>query len=341
MKARVARAARRGAQGPRPGRPRRARRDLRRPDRAGRGDRRAQPRSRPRPRARRRRGRGWPRCCRPRRSAPPSPRISQMRTSRGSRCAPGGHKRSSNGTSPWYASAARPVNSGPGPPSQGVMMLRRCRRCLDDPRGHPVAGRRRGRQPRAGQQGTRREGRPRHRRGQAGQRDDLDPARSRRPPPGSKEEKELAAKVTTSVRGFLDIDQLGKRAMADQWGKLTQAAAGPVPDAAARADRGQLRARPAREPLVHRSTTPARRPTRTATSIVDDEDQHPAQGPPVHDRGRLRARQGGRQAHARGTSRPTASAWSRTTARMFNKIIAKDGFDGLIAKMKKKQARPS
>jgi phospholipid transport system substrate-binding protein len=39
--------------------------------------------------------------------------------------------------------------------------------------------------------------------------------------PGSKEEKDLAAKVTTSVRDFLDIDELGKRAMVDQWGKLT------------------------------------------------------------------------------------------------------------------------
>src|SRR5690349_1690430 len=40
---------------------------------------------------------------------------------------------------------------------------------------------------------------------------------------GSKEEKELAAKVTTSVRGFLDIDQLGKRAMIDNWSKLSKA----------------------------------------------------------------------------------------------------------------------
>jgi phospholipid transport system substrate-binding protein len=37
---------------------------------------------------------------------------------------------------------------------------------------------------------------------------------------GSKEEKDLAAKVTTSVRGFLDIDELGKRAMVNQWSKL-------------------------------------------------------------------------------------------------------------------------
>ena len=44
-----------------------------------------------------------------------------------------------------------------------------------------------------------------------------------KPAAGSKEEKDLAAKVTTSVRDFLDIDELGKRAMADQWGKLTPA----------------------------------------------------------------------------------------------------------------------
>jgi phospholipid transport system substrate-binding protein len=40
--------------------------------------------------------------------------------------------------------------------------------------------------------------------------------------PGSKEEKELAGKVTTSVRNFIDIDQLGKRAMVDQWPKLSK-----------------------------------------------------------------------------------------------------------------------
>ncbi|HTL32284.1 MAG TPA: ABC transporter substrate-binding protein [Kofleriaceae bacterium] len=44
-----------------------------------------------------------------------------------------------------------------------------------------------------------------------------------KPAAGSKEEKDLAGKVTTSVRDFLDIDELGKRAMADQWGKLTAA----------------------------------------------------------------------------------------------------------------------
>ncbi|MDB4952479.1 MAG: Toluene tolerance precursor [Myxococcales bacterium] len=40
---------------------------------------------------------------------------------------------------------------------------------------------------------------------------------------GSKEEKVLATKVTTSVRDFLDIDELGKRALVDKWAKLTPA----------------------------------------------------------------------------------------------------------------------
>src|SRR6187455_1325424 len=44
-----------------------------------------------------------------------------------------------------------------------------------------------------------------------------------KPAPGSKEEKDLAAKVTSSVRDFLDIDELGKRAMTNQWSKLASA----------------------------------------------------------------------------------------------------------------------
>jgi phospholipid transport system substrate-binding protein len=41
--------------------------------------------------------------------------------------------------------------------------------------------------------------------------------------PGSQQEKDLAARVTTSVRDLLDIDELGKRAMTDQWSKLASA----------------------------------------------------------------------------------------------------------------------
>lgn len=40
--------------------------------------------------------------------------------------------------------------------------------------------------------------------------------------PNSKEEKDLATKVTQSVRDLIDIDELGKRAMATHWAKLTK-----------------------------------------------------------------------------------------------------------------------
>jgi phospholipid transport system substrate-binding protein len=38
--------------------------------------------------------------------------------------------------------------------------------------------------------------------------------------PGSDEEKKLAAKVTTSVRDLLDIDELGQRALVDHWKEI-------------------------------------------------------------------------------------------------------------------------
>ncbi|HWM84453.1 MAG TPA: ABC transporter substrate-binding protein [Kofleriaceae bacterium] len=39
--------------------------------------------------------------------------------------------------------------------------------------------------------------------------------------PGSPAEKKLASQVTRSVRDFLDIETLGQRAMRDHWGKLS------------------------------------------------------------------------------------------------------------------------
>ncbi len=42
-------------------------------------------------------------------------------------------------------------------------------------------------------------------------------------PAGSAKERKLAAKVTRSVRGFLDIEELGRRALVDHWSKLDAA----------------------------------------------------------------------------------------------------------------------
>jgi phospholipid transport system substrate-binding protein len=44
--------------------------------------------------------------------------------------------------------------------------------------------------------------------------------------PGSPEEKQQANEVTTKLQSFLDVDELGRRAMRDQWSKLTPAQQG-------------------------------------------------------------------------------------------------------------------
>ncbi len=41
--------------------------------------------------------------------------------------------------------------------------------------------------------------------------------------PGSPEEKQQANEVTAKLQSFLDVDELGRRAMRDQWSKLTPA----------------------------------------------------------------------------------------------------------------------
>jgi phospholipid transport system substrate-binding protein len=41
--------------------------------------------------------------------------------------------------------------------------------------------------------------------------------------PGSAEEKQQAAEIDAKLKNFLDIDELGHRAMRDQWSKLTPA----------------------------------------------------------------------------------------------------------------------
>lgn len=42
-------------------------------------------------------------------------------------------------------------------------------------------------------------------------------------PAGSAEEKQQAAEITSKLQSFLDVDELGHRAMHDQWSKLTPA----------------------------------------------------------------------------------------------------------------------
>ncbi len=152
----------------------------------------------------------------------------------------------------------------------------------------------------------------------------------------SKEEKDLAAKVTTSVRGFLDIDQLGKRAMIDNWQKLTK----PQQDQFL----GLLReliednyVRGLRANLEYQIDYTGESTDKDGNIIVTTRINTKRRGRPyaievdyvvVKEGDKLRA----------WDVKTDGVGLVENYRTMFDKIIDKDGFDGLIAKMKKKQA---
>jgi ABC-type transporter MlaC component len=153
---------------------------------------------------------------------------------------------------------------------------------------------------------------------------------------GSKEEKDLAAKVTTSVRDFLDIDQLGKRAMVDNWQKLSR----PQQDqflALLRALIEDNYIRGLRANLDYQVEYAGESTDKDGNVIVATKINTKRKGRPytievdyvlVKDGAKLRA----------WDVKTDGVGLVENYRTMFDKIIAKDGFDGLIAKMKKKQA---
>jgi ABC-type transporter MlaC component len=153
--------------------------------------------------------------------------------------------------------------------------------------------------------------------------------------PGSKEEKELSAKVTSSVRGFLDIDQLGKRAMVDNWSKLTK----QQQDQFQQLLRDLIEenyVRGLRANLSYQVEYVSESTDKDGNTVVATKVKTERKGRPytiavdyvlVKDGDKLRAYD----------IKTDGVGLVENYRTMFNKIIAKDGFDGLIAKMKKKQ----
>ena len=154
--------------------------------------------------------------------------------------------------------------------------------------------------------------------------------------PDSKEEKDLTAKVTTSVRGFLDIDQLGKRAMVDNWKKLSKSQQEQF--------LGLLREliednyiRGLRANLEFQTDYTGESADKDGNVIVTTKVNTKRKGRPytiavdyvlVKDGDKLRA----------WDVRTDGVGLVENYRTMFDKIIDKDGFDGLMTKMKKKQA---
>ena len=154
-------------------------------------------------------------------------------------------------------------------------------------------------------------------------------------PAGSKEEKDLAAKVTTSVRGFLDIDQLGKRAMVDNWAKLSK----PQQDqflALLRALIEDNYIRGLRANVEYQTDYAGETTDKDGNVIVATKINTKRNGRPytigvdyvlVKDGDKLRA----------WDIKTDGVGLVENYRSMFDKIMDKDGFDGLIGKMKKKQ----
>jgi ABC-type transporter MlaC component len=155
-------------------------------------------------------------------------------------------------------------------------------------------------------------------------------------PAGSQAEKDQAAKVTSSVRDFLDIDELGKRAMSDQWSKLTPAQQTEFLSTL----RSLIEANYVaglRQNLDYSVDYTGESVGKDGDTVVTTQINTKRHGHPykievdyvLHaDAGKLRA-------------------WDVSTdgvglvdnyRAMFNKIMASDGFGGLIGKMKKKQS---
>jgi phospholipid transport system substrate-binding protein len=154
---------------------------------------------------------------------------------------------------------------------------------------------------------------------------------------GSAEEKALAAKVTTSVRDFMDIDELGKRALGDHWAKLRSTEQTEflsvlralIEDNYIRG----LRANLSYQVVYGDETT-----DKDGNVVVATQIKTKRKGRPLTikvDYVLVKTASGKLKCFDVKTD---GVGLVENYRLQFNKIISKDGFSGLIAKMKKKQS---
>jgi phospholipid transport system substrate-binding protein len=157
-----------------------------------------------------------------------------------------------------------------------------------------------------------------------------------KPAPGSKEEKDLAAKVTTSVRDFLDIDELGKRAMADQWAKLS-----PEQQSEFLATLRSLiednYVRGLRANLEYKVDYTGESTDKAGNIVVTTTIHTQRKGRPMKISVDYLLKQDGGKLKAWDVKTDGVGLVENYRTQ-FNKIIEREGFAGLIAKMKKKQS---
>ena len=153
--------------------------------------------------------------------------------------------------------------------------------------------------------------------------------------PGSARERELASRVTREVRGFLDVEELGRAALSDHWSGL---------DPARRARYTELL-----RALIERNYIEG---LRANLQYEVDYAGERAEGDGLRVTTEVKARRRGRP-HSIAVEyllRRDGAAWRAVDVvtdgvglvenyrAQFNRIIAREGFDGLLARMEKRLA---
>ena len=155
--------------------------------------------------------------------------------------------------------------------------------------------------------------------------------------PGSDEEKKLAAKVTTSVRDLLDVDELGKRALVDHWKDIPAAKQKDLLDTL-RALIEDNYVKGLRANLQYTVDYTGESTQTDGTVLVTTVVKTERHGRPyeIHVDYVLTSENGKLKVFDVKTDGVGLVENYRS---QFNKIISKDGVDGLISKMKKKRSQ--
>jgi len=160
-----------------------------------------------------------------------------------------------------------------------------------------------------------------------------------KPAAGSKEEKDLAGKVTTSVRDFLDIDELGKRAMVTQWTKLSAAQQKEFLDTLRSLIEDNY-IRGLRANLEYTVDYTGETTDKDGNTIVTTTINTKRHGRPYKIEVDYVLKKDGDKLKAWDVKTDGVGLVENYKTQ-FDTIIGKEGFDGLIARMKKKQSTPT
>lgn len=157
-------------------------------------------------------------------------------------------------------------------------------------------------------------------------------------PAGSEAEKRLSAQVTSSLRGFLDVDALGRRALVDHWSSLSPEKQTQFQSLL----RGLIEMnyiKGLRANLEY-EVAYAGEKRKGDEIVVSTEVKTMRRGRPYAIAIEYVLRQDGSTWRAYDVVTDGVGLVENYRAQ-FNKIIAKEGFDGLIARMQKMQKKLS